>query len=106
MRQITLSVPLEVKPESCSSLSALIDALKQREDKGVNPAAANFDRIIRLIPSLHFMSMSVFPAANLSTGRHTASMYEQFAWRLRKRACPIDSCRSTCSRQMGRQRST
>ncbi|HZZ25562.1 MAG TPA: hypothetical protein VFE60_24745 [Roseiarcus sp.] len=64
MRQITLSVPLEVKPESCSSLSTLIDALKQREDKGVNPAAANFDRIIRLIPSLHFMSMSVFPAAN------------------------------------------
>jgi hypothetical protein len=64
MRQITLSVPLEVKPESSSSLSALIDRLKQREDKGVNPGAPNFDRIIRLIPSLHFMSMSVFPAAN------------------------------------------
>jgi hypothetical protein len=64
MRQITLSVPLEVKPESRFRLSALIDELKLREDKGDNPALPNFERIIRLIPSLHFMSMSVFPASN------------------------------------------
>ena len=32
MRQTTLSVPLEVKPESASRLTALIDALKLRED--------------------------------------------------------------------------
>jgi hypothetical protein len=59
MRQITLSVPLEVKPESRFRLSALIDELKLREDKGDNPSLPNFERIIRLIPSLHFMSMSV-----------------------------------------------
>ena len=42
MRQTTLSVPLEVKPESYSRLCALIDALKQREDKSADPAVANF----------------------------------------------------------------
>jgi hypothetical protein len=64
MRQITLSVPLEVKPESCSRLAVLIDELKRREDKGDNPDLPNFDRVTRLIPSLHFMSMSVFRSAN------------------------------------------
>lgn len=63
MRQTTLCVPLEVKPESCSRLSELIDQLKQREDKSVDPLAPNFERLIRLLPSLHFMSMSVFPGA-------------------------------------------
>jgi hypothetical protein len=63
MRQTTLCVPLEVKPESCGRLSELIDRLKQREDKGNNPLSANFERLIELVPSLHFMSMSVFPAA-------------------------------------------
>jgi hypothetical protein len=52
-----------VKPESCSRLSELIDLLKQREDKGKNPQASNFERLIALVPNLHFMSMSVFPAA-------------------------------------------
>jgi hypothetical protein len=64
MRQITLSVPLEVKPESCEALSALMDNLKQREDKGDNPNLPNFDQITRLIPSVHFMSMSVFPSTD------------------------------------------
>ena len=63
MRQTTLCVPLEVKPESCSRLSALVDRLKQREDRGKSPQSTRFERIIRLVPSLHFMSMSVFPAA-------------------------------------------
>jgi hypothetical protein len=63
MQQTTLSVPLEVKPQSYSYLSELIDRLKQREDNSNNPLAPNFDRLIRLVPSLHFMSMSVFPAA-------------------------------------------
>ena len=62
MRQITLSVPLEVKPESSGRLSALIDGLKQREDQSNAPQYENFARIIQLVPSLHFMSMSVFPA--------------------------------------------
>jgi hypothetical protein len=64
MHQITLSVPLEVKPESCSQLSTLVDKIKQREDKGGNPDLPNFAEIAQLIPSLHFMSMSVFPSAN------------------------------------------
>jgi hypothetical protein len=63
MRQTTLSVPLEVKPESCSCLTVLIDALKQREDKGANPEVENFARIVQFVPTLHFMSMSVFPAS-------------------------------------------
>src|SRR5262249_34671876 len=63
MRQTTLCVPLEVKPESSSRLAELIDRLKQREDKGSSPLSMNFERIITLVPSLHFMSMSVFPAA-------------------------------------------
>jgi hypothetical protein len=64
MRQITLSVPLDVKPESCSCLAVLMDKLKRREDKNDNPDLPNFDRVTRLIPSLHFMSMSVFHSAN------------------------------------------
>src|SRR3954471_24149406 len=63
MRQTTLCVPLEVKPESCSRLSELIDRMKQREDQSRDPLAPNFERLIRLVPSLHFMSISVFPAA-------------------------------------------
>jgi len=63
MRQTTLSVPLEVKPESCIRLASLVDALKAREDKGGPPQAQNFNRITQQIPVLHFMSMSVFPAA-------------------------------------------
>jgi len=57
-RQTTLCVPLEVKPESCSRLSALIEVIKVREDKA-NPAQ-NFARITNSIPTLHFLSMSVF----------------------------------------------
>lgn len=62
MQQTTLCVPLEVKPESCERLSKLIDDLKTREDKGVG-GAQNFGRLIQSVPTLHFMSMSVFPAA-------------------------------------------
>lgn len=63
MRQTTLCVPLQVKPESCSRLCALIDALCEREDKGEFGFPQNFARVKRDIPSLHFMSMSVFTAA-------------------------------------------
>lgn len=63
MRQNTLSVPLEVKPESCSRLSSLVEALRQREDTGPFGHPDNFARVARDIPTLHFMSMSVFTAA-------------------------------------------
>ena len=63
MRQTTLCVPLEVKPESYSRLSALIEAVKKREDAGSPGTDENFDRLVHRIPGLHFMSMSVFPGA-------------------------------------------
>ena len=63
MRQTTLCVPLEVKPESCSRLSALVEELRQQEDTGQFGFPQNFARVARDIPTLHFMSMSVFTAA-------------------------------------------
>ena len=63
MRQTTLCVPLEVKPESCSRLVALIEELKRREDKLADPTLPNFSRFQARIPTLHFLSMSIFPAA-------------------------------------------
>ena len=65
MRQTTLSVPLEVKPQSCEQLTALIDALKKREETPPFDHPENYARIMRDVPSLHFMSMSVFPSADL-----------------------------------------
>ncbi len=62
--QTTLCVPLEVKPESCSRLSALIDELRLQEDSGKFAYDVNFGRVIRDIPTLHFMSVSVFMSAD------------------------------------------
>ena len=62
--QTTLCVPLEVRPESTSRLSALIDDLRRTEDQGTDPDLENFARVIRDIPTLHFMSMSVFITAD------------------------------------------
>jgi hypothetical protein len=64
MRQTTLCVPLEVKPESCSRLSALVEELRRQEDIGRFGFPENFARVARDIPTLHFMSMSVFTAAD------------------------------------------
>ena len=61
MRQTTLCVPLEVKPESCDRLTALIDALKHDEDLAGDPAQPNFARLLTGVPTLHFLSISVFP---------------------------------------------
>ena len=59
MRQTTLCVPLEVKPESCIRLSSLVDAIKRDADSD-----GHFARIVEFVPTLHFMSMSVFPASD------------------------------------------
>ena len=64
MKQTTLCVPLEVKPESCSRLSALIEELRCQEDAGEFGYPENFARVARDIPTLHFMSMSVFPTTD------------------------------------------
>ena len=58
MRQTTLCVPLEVKPESCTRLSSLIERASNDAD-----ADGHFAAIAHGAPTLHFLSMSVFPAA-------------------------------------------
>jgi len=62
MKQTTLCVPLDVKPESCDRLSSIVEAIRIREDKE-HSAPANFARITEEAPTLHFMSLSVFTAA-------------------------------------------
>ena len=62
--QTTLCVPLEVRPESFSRLSALIEDFRLEEDKGKGALPENFGRIARDIPVLHFMSVSVFPSSD------------------------------------------
>ncbi len=59
MRQTTLCVPLEVKPESCIRLSSLVDAIKRDAD-----GDGHFAKVAAFVPTLHFMSMSVFPASD------------------------------------------
>jgi len=60
MLQTTLSVPLDVKPESTAQLEALIEEFKELEDKQQTPGTDNFARLINGIPTLHFMSINVF----------------------------------------------
>ena len=59
MGQTTLCVPLEVKPESCSRLSALITEFRLK----VESASDAYDLVAVNVPTAHFMSMSVFPHA-------------------------------------------
>jgi len=64
MRQTTLSVTLEVKPESTGSLTAQIDRL---HDRSANPAAGgpqDFGWFMQGVPSVHFLSMNVFPGSD------------------------------------------
>ena len=60
MRQTTLCVPLEVKPESCNRLSALLEELRLEEEKGPRAVPDKYAALAREVPTLHFMSMSVF----------------------------------------------
>ena len=60
MLQTTLSVPLDVKPESAPKLESLLETFKQTEDDDHGVTDENFGRLIQGIPSLHFMSMSIF----------------------------------------------
>jgi hypothetical protein len=63
MRQTTLSVVLEVEPASVGCLAGLIERLK-RDEETVPPGAELYGRLKRGVPTLHFMSMSVFPGAD------------------------------------------
>lgn len=60
MLQSTLSVPLDVKPESAEKLDQLVNQFRQDEDAKTEQDHTNFGRLIAGIPTLHFMSMSVF----------------------------------------------
>jgi hypothetical protein len=62
MRQTTLSVTLEVKPESEVRLAALIDQLHDRRAPGA--AEDDFGWFMSGVPSVHFLSMNVFPGAD------------------------------------------
>lgn len=61
MKQSTLSVMLEVEPRSCERLSALIDALKRQEETPPLGIPEKYDRLKTSVPTLHFMSISIFP---------------------------------------------
>lgn len=61
MRQTTLSVALEVKPESYDHLSQLLDRLRDRRDPDPSGGTGNFAQFLTLVPAVHFLSLSVFP---------------------------------------------
>src|SRR4051794_26911813 len=60
MRQTTLSVVLEVEPASVGYLSNLIEKLKREEDVRLPGQDERYIRLKQGVPSLHFMSISVF----------------------------------------------
>jgi hypothetical protein len=62
MRQTTLSVTLEVKPESEGRLAALIDHLHDRGAAG--SPNDDFGWFMNGVPSVHFLSINVFPGAD------------------------------------------
>ncbi|WP_448663369.1 hypothetical protein ACG3SL_01470 [Sphingomonas sp. CJ20] len=61
MRQTTLSVALEVKPESYDHLSALLDRLRDRRNPDPAGGVGPFAEFLSSVPVLHFLSLSVFP---------------------------------------------
>lgn len=61
MRQTTLSVALEVKPESYDHLSSLLDKLRARRSTDPSGGEGPFADFLTRVPALHFMSLSVFP---------------------------------------------
>ena len=64
MRQTTLSVVLEVTPTSAGRLSTLIEKIKYDEEHPPLSVTHTYDRLKWGVPTLHFMSMSVFQAAD------------------------------------------
>ena len=61
MRQTTLSVALEVKPESYDHLSGMLDGLRDRRSANPSGGTGPFAEFLTRVPALHFMSLSVFP---------------------------------------------
>ncbi|MBB4101393.1 hypothetical protein [Sphingomonas kyeonggiensis] len=61
MRQTTLSVALEVKPESFDHLSGLLDALRDRRSQNPSGGTGPFADFLTTVPAVHFMSLTAFP---------------------------------------------
>lgn len=64
MAQTTLSVVLEVAPESSVQLSNLIEQVKRDEETWGLGVTESYQRLKWGVPTLHFMSMSVFQDAH------------------------------------------
>lgn len=60
MPQTVLSVVLEVVPESAGRLSQIIEDIKKEEDVLRPGDSETYSRLKSSVPTLHFMSMSVF----------------------------------------------
>lgn len=61
MRQSTLSVALEVKPESYEHLSILLNKLHDKRNTNQQGVTGKFAPFLASVPVLHFMSLSLFP---------------------------------------------
>jgi hypothetical protein len=64
MRQTTLSVVLEINPASVGILSNRIEQLKKLEETPPPGQTKLYANLTKGVPSLHFMSMSVFEGAD------------------------------------------
>lgn len=64
MPQIVLSVVLEVAPESAGRLSEIIETIKRDEEVLRRGDTERYSRLKWGVPSLHFLSMSVFRGAD------------------------------------------
>lgn len=64
MRQTTLSVALEVTPGSQDHLRRLLDQLRARASDDPTGGDAPFAQFLAQIPTLHFLSLSLFPGAD------------------------------------------
>jgi hypothetical protein len=64
MRQTTLSVTFEVKPESCATLTAQIDHMHDRSVKPPEAGPQDYAWFMNDVPAVHFLSMNVFPGAD------------------------------------------
>ena len=64
VRQTTFSVTLPVKPESRDRLAALITDFRHQVEQTAAGEIDQYERFFRNIPTLHFMSITVFPSAD------------------------------------------
>ena len=64
MRQTILSVVLEVEPQSARHLAGLIEDFRRFQEGKDHPGEESYRRLKDGVPSLHFLSMSIFRGAD------------------------------------------